>query len=92
MLKGLPTVKFIDDGPNAPPGGMNAKPWTLWLNSLSSLLRSLDTTAYGFSFPANVQIEGLPSRNYANDAAAATGGVPIGGLYHNAGAVRVRLT
>lgn len=30
--------------------------------------------------------------NYANDAAAATGGVLIGGLYHNAGAVRVRLT
>jgi hypothetical protein len=28
----------------------------------------------------------------ANDAAAATAGVPVGGLYHNAGAVRVRLT
>lgn len=30
--------------------------------------------------------------NYASDAAAATGGVGIGELYHNAGAVRVRLT
>jgi hypothetical protein len=30
--------------------------------------------------------------NYASDAAAAAGNVPIGGLYHNAGAVRVRLT
>lgn len=29
--------------------------------------------------------------NYANDAAAAGGGVPIGGIYHNAGALRVRL-
>lgn len=28
----------------------------------------------------------------ANDAAAATAGIPVGGLYHNAGAVRVRLT
>ena len=29
--------------------------------------------------------------NYASDSAAATGGVPIGGLYHNAGAVKVRV-
>ncbi len=27
----------------------------------------------------------------ANDAAAATAGVPIGGLYHTSGAVQVRL-
>lgn len=32
-----------------------------------------------------------PASNFANDAAAATGGIPIGGLYHNAGAVKVRL-
>ena len=30
--------------------------------------------------------------NYANDGAAATGGVPVGGLYHTAGTVKVRLT
>ena len=30
--------------------------------------------------------------NHANDAAAAGGGVPIGGVYHNAGALRIRLT
>jgi hypothetical protein len=30
--------------------------------------------------------------NYANDGAAAAGGIPIGGMYHNAGAVRIRLT
>lgn len=30
--------------------------------------------------------------NYANDAAAATGGVGVGGLYHTSGAVKVRLT
>jgi len=29
--------------------------------------------------------------NYLTDAAAATGGIPVGGLYHNAGAVRIRL-
>jgi hypothetical protein len=32
------------------------------------------------------------SMNFASDAAAATGGIPLGGLYHNAGAVRIRLT
>lgn len=30
--------------------------------------------------------------NYANDAAAAAGGVPIGGLYRNGSAVNVRVT
>ena len=30
--------------------------------------------------------------NVANDTAAATGGVPVGNLYHTAGAVKVRLT
>jgi hypothetical protein len=33
-----------------------------------------------------------PALDYADDAAAATGGVVIGQLYHNSGAVRVRLT
>ena len=30
--------------------------------------------------------------NFADDAAAATGGVPVGNLYHTAGTVKVRLT
>jgi hypothetical protein len=30
--------------------------------------------------------------NYVDDTAAAAGGIPIGGMYHNAGAVRIRLT
>ncbi len=29
--------------------------------------------------------------NYADDTAAAAGGIPIGGMYHNAGAIRIRL-
>lgn len=32
-----------------------------------------------------------PVNNFANDAAAATGGIPVGGLYHTTGAVKVRL-
>jgi len=42
-------------------------------------------------FSGSIQI-GATLSNYANDAAAASGGVAIGGLYHNAGAVRVRLS
>jgi hypothetical protein len=30
--------------------------------------------------------------DYANDAAAASGGIPVGEMYHNAGALRVRLS
>ena len=30
--------------------------------------------------------------DFASDAAAATGGVPLGGLYHNSGAMRIRIT
>jgi hypothetical protein len=29
--------------------------------------------------------------NYANDGAAAAGGIQIGGMYHNAGAIRIRI-
>lgn len=34
----------------------------------------------------------LLALNFANDAAAAAGGVPVGGEYHNAGARRIRLS
>jgi len=30
--------------------------------------------------------------NFADDTAAAAGGIPVGGLYHNAGVLRIRLT
>lgn len=30
--------------------------------------------------------------DFPNDVYAATGGIPLGGLYHNTGAVRIRLT
>jgi len=34
----------------------------------------------------------IPALDYADDAAAATGGVPVGGIYHNSGTIRIRLT
>ena len=32
------------------------------------------------------------SYNFLNDAYAATAGIPLGGIYHNSGAVRIRIT
>ena len=32
------------------------------------------------------------SFNYADDAAAATGNVPLGGVYHTSGSLKIRLT
>lgn len=33
-----------------------------------------------------------PADDFADDAAAATGGVAVGGLYHTEGVVKIRLT
>lgn len=54
--------------------------------------RGLTVVGATFNATANTLIVIDPANNFANDAAAATGGVPVGGFYHNAGAVRVRLT
>ena len=40
----------------------------------------------------NIAASAIVALNFASDSAAATGGVPIGGFYHNAGALRIRLT
>ena len=43
------------------------------------------------SLPAsNIDLSGLP--NFANDAAAATGGVPVGGMYRNGSVLMVRVS
>lgn len=40
----------------------------------------------------DVNPSGVIPGSYASDAAASAGGVPVGGLYHNGGALRIRLT
>lgn len=91
MIKGIPTDRFMTPDERDKDILRNARSWVLWFNQIASQLRAIDSTAYGWLFPKNVLVTGLPAQNHANDAAAAAGGVPIGGLYHNAGAVRVRL-
>ena len=39
----------------------------------------------------NLQLTNYASLNFADDTAAAAGGVPLGGLYHNSGAARIRI-
>ena len=38
-----------------------------------------------------LQIANYATMNYADDTAAAAGGIPLGGVYHNAGALRIRI-
>jgi len=38
-----------------------------------------------------LQSPALLTHNFANDAAAAAGGIPLGGLYHNSGDVKIRV-
>ena len=37
-------------------------------------------------------ISGYSVLNFSSDASAATGGVPLGGVYHNSGALRIRIS
>ncbi len=39
-----------------------------------------------------LQIANYASINFADDSAAATGGIPLGGVYHTSGALKIRIT
>ena len=57
---------------------------------IAAVSSSIDTrlNAVSQSLSSSINIPGT----YANDTAAATAGVKIGGLYHTSGTVKVRLT
>jgi hypothetical protein len=59
--------------------GSPSQVWRQYLNSVDALLRALAGASIG------------PLTSAASDAAAATAGVPIGGLYQASGTVRIRL-
>jgi hypothetical protein len=54
-------------------------------SSITSLSGSIATKMANTSF-------GYITGSFANDGAAASAGVPVGGLYHTTGTVKVRLT
>jgi hypothetical protein len=55
------------------------------LNSHTTYVETLEAFTH-------VVLNDYSNLNFANDSAAATGGVPLGGLYHTSGAVKVRIT
>ena len=68
--------------------------------TLTAVFNDGETSAYitgtaesgssSLSYTADAHIFNLSE--FADDAAAATGGIPVGGLYHTAGAVKIRLS
>jgi hypothetical protein len=72
--------------------------WDQWMQTLTSTLDGYDQVTAGLPMtgPAVGQLatqEGAFSGlgNFANDAAAEAGGVPVGGLYRNGNGIMVRL-
>lgn len=67
--------------------------WNIVYNNQSALqVNDTQVAVNGVKLLATgkVQLTGLG--NYASDAAAAAGGVAVGEVYHNAGALRVRIS
>jgi len=66
----------------------------------SSLTEGVDENIYARAQDVNptitevnriTEVLSLVSKDFANDGAAATGGILVGELYHTAGAVKIRL-
>lgn len=55
------------------------------LNSYTTYVETLEAFTH-------VVLNDYSNLNFASDSAAATGGVPLGGLYHNSGDLKVRIT
>src|SRR5688572_26271948 len=60
-------------------------------NPLDSFMRLRELVDLGILVVNGTQIARAPIPEYADDAAAANGGIPVGGEYHIAGAVHVRV-
>jgi len=61
-------------------------------NPLDSFVRLRELVELNILMIQGTQIVRAPILEFADDTEAANGGVPIGGLYHVAGIVHVRLT
>jgi hypothetical protein len=55
-------------------------------------LNTFTATADDMVYVPALNVVNYASLDFADDAAAALGGVELGGLYHNSGAVRIRIT
>ncbi len=50
------------------------------------------TTAFNVNTQGNIMMEFVRQANFADDTAAANGGIPISGLYHTNGTVKIRIS
>ena len=60
-------------------------------DSAVAIGNGVTASTIGWTTTKNFQVTNYAALNFANDAAAAAGGVPLGGLYHNAGAAQIRI-
>jgi hypothetical protein len=88
-LKGIPTDLIVLD--DQKDGRRNARSWVLWFNDLFNLLRGMTTGDWGVEFPQSIVMANLVPANFPNDAVAALNGVPLGGVYHTAGVLHIRI-
>ena len=54
-------------------------------------LQVYGNTALSWSLILTGSATSVGGLNFVDDTAAAAGGVPVGGMYHNAGAIRIRI-
>lgn len=93
-------LKVVDDGVNPQFLGIGMNSGSTSIDFTNGLLDD-SASVYRFKnnqddtildlWNDNIQSDVILSRDYVDDAAAETGGVPIGGIYHNGGILRIRV-
>ena len=53
--------------------------------------QGVNASTQDYTTTKNFQLTNYASLNFADDTAAATGGVPLGGIYHTSGAAKIRI-
>lgn len=59
--------------------------------TISGSTTNHNTASFSGIIRASGSANSVLASNFADDTAAAAGGIPIGGMYHNAGAIRIRI-
>jgi hypothetical protein len=59
--------------------------------TISGSTTNHNTASFSGIIRASGSANSVLASNFADDTAAAAGGIPLGGMYHNAGAIRIRI-
>jgi len=60
-------------------------------NNAVAIGKNVTASVADYTTTKNLQLTNYASLNYADDTAAAAGGVPLGGIYHTSGALKIRI-